>query len=379
MTSTVGLGLALLSCGPGAAPPTAPTGAPTEPVASAEATAEAERDEPPLELVEVAPGVLAALQPATRRFADSNAAILVGEAGAVVIDGPQQVAAARWLHQQVSARTSGPQRELIGTHWHLDHSLGVTVLRAAFEADGLAPRHWGHAGLAEALRARGREQLQEHRAELPSWLERGEAMRESGTRGDGTRLTPPQRAQLEDELVSIRAQLDAVGSLSLAEPTHPVSEPTRLELGEQVIELRPIRAHTDADLVVYLPRAKVLITGDVLDEIPFGGHGHPRQWLEALQDLARLEVETIIPGHGRPMGPEALALAIELWTAILEQAELAVANGETAAERWSAWEPTEEQQRLRARLVSDPVSERAHAAFVPESLARAVAERRGEI
>jgi len=344
----------------------------------AEANAMAEI-EPPLELVEVAPGIHAALQPSARRFADSNAALVVNEAGIVLIDGPQKLMAVDWLRAQADAMTEGSRRVLITTHWHLDHSLGGAYLRAELEGEGVEVEHWGHASLDGLIATEGDAQLIEHRDALPGMVERGEAMRASGRKGDGSELTEDERSQLDEELLRVQGQVEALRGLELAMPTHHASRRTRVELGSMTLELHPMRAHTDADLVIYIAQAKVLITGDVLDEIPFGGHGRPTQWLAALKQLAELEVETIIPGHGALMGPEAIDRAIALWSAIVDQAKLAVERGETPADRHAAWEASAEYRQLRAKMAHDPVGERAFDRFIPDALARAVAELRGEI
>jgi hypothetical protein len=58
---------------------------------------------------------------------------------------------------------------------------------------------------------------------------------------------------------------------------------------------------------------------------------------------------------------------------------LAIQRGETPEQRWAAWEATPEHQALRRALVTDEASERAFAGFIPESLARAMADLRGDL
>jgi glyoxylase-like metal-dependent hydrolase (beta-lactamase superfamily II) len=337
----------------------------------------------PLRLVEVAPGVHAALQPEALRFNDCNAALLVTEAGVAVIDPPQRVAAMQWLRRRADAlaETSGAakRRVLVTTHWHLDHSLGGSLWRAEALAARTPLEHWGHAGLPPLLAVEGKAQLHEHRVGRAAQLERGHAMKASGRLDDGTPLTPAQQLELDGELVELGTELDALARAELLPPDHPVASPTTVALGSLTLELIPVRAHTDADLVVHIPEAGVLITGDVLDEIPFGGHGRPRHWVNALRRLRELEATTIIPGHGAVLGPDHLDRTIALWDALLEQARLAIQRGETPSLRWDAWAATPEHQALRAALISDPRSERAFAAFIPEALARAMADLRGDL
>ncbi len=335
--------------------------------------------EPPLRLVEIAPGVHAALQPERRRFIDANAAVVVTDAGLVVIDAPQNSVAAHWLATTVDAMSDAPRRVLITTHWHLDHSLGATFVRAAFEANDRQVEHWGHVALDSSLSIDGVEQLEERRAMLGAAVERGTAMVERGRMPDDTPLSDDQAQQLRAELAAVRAEADRLSSATLEHPAHHVAEPTSLTVGELTLELIPLTAHTDADLVVHLPASGVLITGDVLDEIPFAGHGRPRRWLAALDHLDALGITTIIPGHGPVMGPEHLARGRSLWNAVLGQAMLAIQRGDPAQERYAQWQGTPEYQQLRETLVTDPASERNFDAFMPVALERAMADLRGDL
>lgn len=358
-----------------ATPPTPAAGEPTDVAAG-----EAEPAEAPLRLQEVAPGIHAALQPELRRFNDCNAAIIVTEAGIAVIDAPQRVAAMHWLREQADALAKDPsKRVLVTTHWHLDHSLGNSLWRAALQAEHVPFEHWGHAGLPALLAAEGQGQLGEHRTKRAALLERGNAMKASGKLPDGTPLTAEQRVELDGDLLEIRTEIDALAGAELVPPEHLAAEPTKVALGSLTLELIPVRAHTEADLVVHVPEAGVLVTGDVLDEIPYGGHGRPRRWLAALQQLRKLHPTAIIPGHGAVLGPEHLDRMIALWEALLGQAMLAIQRGETPEQRWEAWSATPEHQALRASLVTDPTSERAFAGFIPNALARAMADLRGDL
>ena len=53
-------------------------------------------------------------------------------------------------------------------------------------------------------------------------------------------------------------------------------------------------------MVVVLPQQQVLIGGDLVfnDRIPFVGTADSGRWIQALQRLLALGVQTIVPGHG---------------------------------------------------------------------------------
>ena len=60
------------------------------------------------------------------------------------------------------------------------------------------------------------------------------------------------------------------------------------------------RAHTDGDLILYLPTEKVIIAGDVFFNqiIPYAKDANIGDWLLALQRIQELDFEKVIPGHG---------------------------------------------------------------------------------
>ena len=61
------------------------------------------------------------------------------------------------------------------------------------------------------------------------------------------------------------------------------------------------RGHTDGDLYIYLPKEKVLVTGDaVVDRMPFIGDGYPEEWIETVAALEKLDISQMIVGHGNP-------------------------------------------------------------------------------
>ncbi len=74
-----------------------------------------------------------------------------------------------------------------------------------------------------------------------------------------------------------------------------------LYLGEESFELIPIRGHTEYETVVYLPGKKVLFAGDNVCTcgIPNMSESCPFEWLEALEGMERMDIEVLVPGHGR--------------------------------------------------------------------------------
>jgi glyoxylase-like metal-dependent hydrolase (beta-lactamase superfamily II) len=63
------------------------------------------------------------------------------------------------------------------------------------------------------------------------------------------------------------------------------------------------KGHTESDMVLLLPKDKILFAGDLLfiKSHPWLGDGFIVEWIEYLEELKKLDVEQIVPGHG-PVG-----------------------------------------------------------------------------
>ena len=60
------------------------------------------------------------------------------------------------------------------------------------------------------------------------------------------------------------------------------------------------RGNTGGDAVVYLPKEKIVIAGDlVVYPIPYVYDGYPSEWIQTLQNLGQLDADTIVPGMDR--------------------------------------------------------------------------------
>ena len=71
----------------------------------------------------------------------------------------------------------------------------------------------------------------------------------------------------------------------------------------------PGNAHTAGDLMVWLPRERVLFAGDVLveDGVTMIVDGRSEALLQALDSIDSLEARVIVPGHGAiPQRPKQL-------------------------------------------------------------------------
>jgi cyclase len=187
----------------------------------------------------------------------SNAGLVVGERGAVLVDTAATLRRARRLRQEVLAVTRRPPNVVVNTHHHGDHVFGNQVFA-------------GHATVVAHELAR----------------------------------TEILRAGLG--LTQIWPDVDW-GDIELVPPSLTFRDALRVDLGPSTVELLYVGpAHTTNDVVAWLPERGVLFSGDVVlaGATPFCLMGSIEGSLAAIGRLRALGATTVVPGHGPVAGPE---------------------------------------------------------------------------
>ena len=77
------------------------------------------------------------------------------------------------------------------------------------------------------------------------------------------------------------------------------------------------------DLVVYLPKERVLVAGDLLvSPVPFTFDGYPTEWVATLKAIRQVPADVLVPGHGEVMRDHAsLDLVVTLMQAVIDQVD----------------------------------------------------------
>jgi cyclase len=250
------------------------------------------------EITPVADGVYAAVAAPAYKI-NSNAAIIVNDDGVIIVDSHSKPSAARVLVQQIKGITSKPVRHVINTHFHWDHWQGNEVY----------PGTYGNVEVItteitrEALLSKGLKRIQDQLRTVPDEID--------ALRADIAAATTPERkVQLQSDLRQAQAYLAEIKDLKPILPTLTFENTMRLLRTDREIQLLHLgRAHTEGDLFVYLPKEKVVITGDaVIGWAPFMGDGYPLEWVQTLRRLEQLDFTHMIMGHGEVAGRDWLRL-----------------------------------------------------------------------
>ena len=288
---------------------------------------------PGFDVQQIADGVFAMIRtdPPGLMF-EANAAFIVRAEDIVVIDGGSNPASALAVLAAVRSATTKPVRWIINTHWHDDHMMGNAVWRDSFpEVQFIA-----HATAGRDLATDGARNRRQMIEQGPAYVTFLRQQLDAGKGLDGEPITPGER---ESHLSSIRLAEHFFAQAPSFRPIMPdvgFEERLVLEGGGRTIELRHFgRAHTQGDIVVFLPAAGILFAGDLISSPTplIGSTSFPLEYGAALERALALPHRIIVPGHGSVMRDDAYAQRmVRLLGAIATQTTAAAARGETLAQ-----------------------------------------------
>jgi len=248
------------------------------------------------DFTKVADGVYAAVAAPAYKV-NCNTAIIESDDGVVIVDTHSKPSAARVIVDRLRQLTGKPVRYVVNTHFHWDHWHGNEVYPAAYPGAEIVTNQITR----EAMQRKGLKRIDDHRRQGPAEIAKLKAdLAAAGTLAE--------RKRLEANIRLAEAYLSEVRRLQPALPTIAFEQTMKLYRRDREIHLLHLgRAHTEGDVFVYLPREKVVITGDaVIGWTPYMGDGYPEDWAGTLDRLAQLDFTHIIMGHGEIAGRDWL-------------------------------------------------------------------------
>ncbi len=245
---------------------------------------------PPFAATRLADGIYAVMGDTGRGSEGRpNAGFIVTRDGVVVIDALASPREGEALLRTIRGVTRQPVRWLVLTHHHPDHTFGAIAFRRA------GARIIAHPDTRTLASEGGQDAL------IADWV------RVMG--------------------------LDAMRGFEFAEvPDRPVTGTDTLQLGGRTIIItHPGAAHTAGDLMVWLPRERVLFAGDLLieDGVTMVVDGSARALERALDGIDSLAPRIAVPGHGAiPRQPAQLVASTRAYiTGLASDMRAAVEKG----------------------------------------------------
>lgn len=216
----------------------------------------------------------------------ANIGFIVGDKCIAVIDTGGSIDIGLQLLKKIKSISEKPICYVINTHVHFDHMLG----NKAFVLEN--PEFVGHQRLAAEVE-RNREFFLE---------------------------------QFKNDLGPNPVPSSIVG------PSILIDKSRQLDLGDRILTLMPFPvSHSHSDLIIIDNKTNTLWAGDLIfrERIP-SLTGSLIGWVKVMEDLPRLEVTLVIPGHGNVA--ESMSIAIkqqrEYLQRLLDETRQAIEDGQ---------------------------------------------------
>ncbi len=256
-----------------------------------------------------------------------NSTVIVNDRDAILVDDHVSPAAAWVLLEEIKAITDKPVTTVINTHFHFDHAHGNQIF-------GPGVQIIGHEFTRRALLD---DPVSKPLYQSFYNFKTLEGQIETMKKRIASEQNPAAREKLQAQLTS---QENNYASQKELRPTPPnVTLTTQMTLfrGDREIQIRYLgRGHTGGDIVVYLPREKAVITGDLLTSSTSNlSDSYPQEWAATLEELKKLDFDTVIPGHGDAFTDKAkidyfAAYLRDVWTTVGELKKQGVPAAEAA-------------------------------------------------
>ncbi len=201
----------------------------------------------------------------------SNAYGILTSEGWIVVDSLSTPELAREFINELKKVGNKPIKYLVITHYHLDHYFGASE----FKKEG-----------AKIIGSEG----------LLKFYESGQA---------------------DMYLEGIKKTFgDLFKNVKLVKPDIVVKDKKSLKIdGKEFLNIVMTLAHTNSDLVLYIPSEKIAFVGDLVfkDRIPFVGDSNSssKNWLNVLKKLKNMDIKTLYNGHNEPLDKSAIDFTYE--------------------------------------------------------------------
>lgn len=252
------------------------------------------------QIFRVADHVWALAEPSFQIQPIGNVTVIEQSNGLVLVDAGGSPGAGRRIVEMVRSLSSKPVKAIFISDWHGDKPQGLSeVLKAWPGARTIATKQTqAHLSDPKTMNTPPVPDAKRNADFIKSQLDTAAYFRKRAAEAtnDADRKGFDAAARQFQQYA-----IDVDGALTLA---------TRESFSDRLLiedELAPVEAmylgpaNTDGDAIIWLPKQKIVVTGEVVIlPFPYGFESYPSHWIDVLKKVSDLEYNILIPGHGFP-------------------------------------------------------------------------------
>ena len=235
----------------------------------------------------------------------SNNVVVVNDDDVLIVDTGTTPQAARNFLADIKTLTNKPVRYVVNTHFHYDHVDGnqifgpeVQIIAHDFVRTAISTFDVLH------REPYNTSQLVNVPAQIDRLKQQVAAERDAA-----------KKAALSGQLKATEEAFAQLKELKATPPTMTYSSKLVLHRGGREIDLLFLgRGHTGGDTVVFLPKEKIVATGDLMESrLAYMGDAYFDEWVTTLEALKKLDADIVLPGHGIPFRDKGLITAYQAY------------------------------------------------------------------
>jgi len=232
----------------------------------------------------------------------SNNVVIVNDNDVMLVDAGTTPGNARRFVADVKMLTNKPVKYVVNTHWHFDHTDGnqifgpdVQVIGQEYLAKAITPDIVNR----EPFRTSTGAGLT---AQIDSLKKQAAEEKDAG-----------KKAALNKQIADAQLLQQEIKELKPTPPNKTYKDKLVIQSGSREIDILFLgRGHTEGDTVVFLPKEKIVATGDLMESrLAYMGDAIFDEWIDTLEKLKKLDFAIDLPGHGIPFGDKGLITAYQ--------------------------------------------------------------------
>jgi glyoxylase-like metal-dependent hydrolase (beta-lactamase superfamily II) len=238
----------------------------------------------------------------------SNNVVVVNDTDVLIVDTGTSPAAARAFVEDIKKLTDKPVRYVVNTHWHYDHTAGNQIFGPEVQ---IIATDYLHQMLA-TVDVLHREPFVT--SQVTALSTRIDTLSKQVAAAENA-----QKAALQEDLAVAQRLQQRNGEIKVTPPNIHYSTKMVLDRGGREIDLLFLgRGHTGGDTVVFLPKERIVATGDLMESrLAYMGDAFFDEWITTLEALKKLDFAVDLPGHGTPFTNKSLITAYQVYLADL--------------------------------------------------------------
>jgi glyoxylase-like metal-dependent hydrolase (beta-lactamase superfamily II) len=208
---------------------------------------------------------------------DPNTGVIIGDKSVMVIDARATPVLAEEFIAEIRNVTDLPIEHLILTHYHAVRVLGASAYNARYII--------GHKNMRQLVLERGQQDWESETGRFPRLFRSAET----------------------------------IPGLTMPNVTFDTS--LTYYLGDKEVQLLYLgKGHTSGDAAVFLPKERILFSGDLVEAgaAPYAGDAYIEEWLTTLERVRALNASALVPGRGDAVRGKAVDEAISSTKAFLK-------------------------------------------------------------